>query len=87
VTSTTQAKYQTLSGSVKEALWRHSILEELLFKQDRPTTIDQENKSMVALTNYLTNYACTKYIDVVHHFIRENMKEKIVGTVPQTTWK
>ena len=77
-TSTMQAKYQALSGAVKEALWIQSILEEMTFKQERYTVIDQDNKSMIALANHPMNHARTKHINVAHHFIRENIEDKMI---------
>ena len=77
-TSTTQAEYQALSGAVKEALWIQSILEEMTFKQEKYTVIDQDNKSMIALVNHPMNHACTKHIYIAHHFIRENIEDKMI---------
>ena len=68
-TSTMQAEYQALSGAVKEALWLQSILEELSFKQEEPTVINQDNKSTIALASHPLNHARTKHIDISHHFI------------------
>ena len=50
----------------------------MTFKQEKYTVIDQDNKSMIALANHPMNHAQMKHIDVAHHFIRENIKDKMI---------
>jgi len=47
--------------------------------------IDQDNKSMIALANHPVNHACTKHIDIAHHFIRENIEENMIALQYCTT--
>ena len=75
-TSSTQAEYQALSSATKEAIWLRNLLEELGFRQQEPTTIQQDNKLTITLVNNLTNHKQTKHIDIVHHFVCECIEEK-----------
>ena len=45
-------------------------LNRLGFKQDKQTTINEDNQGCIALSKYLTR---TKHIDIKHHFIRDQV--------------
>ena len=76
-TSSTQAEYQALSSATKEALWIRHFLDEIGFKQNT-TQIQQDNQSAITLANNPTNHNRTKHIDIAHHFIREQIEQKII---------
>src|SRR5208282_728635 len=70
-----EAEYITLCASVQEALWLHSLLEEIkypLFSLKVPTTIFEDNQSCIALAGNPIQYARTKHIDIKYHFIRDH---------------
>ena len=75
-TSSTQAEYQALSSATKESIWLRTLLAEIGFKQEHPTTILQDNQSTIALANNPTNHKRTKHIDIAHHYIWECIDTK-----------
>ena len=70
-TSSTQAEYQSLSSATKEALWLRMFLEEISFKQQDATVIQQDNQLIISLTHNPINHGRTKHIDIAHHHLRE----------------
>jgi tRNA A37 threonylcarbamoyltransferase TsaD len=66
--SSTQAEYQALSTTTKEAIWLCQLLNELGFMQTS-TMLCQDNQSMIALAKNLVHHNWTKHIDVQHHYI------------------
>ena len=70
-TSSTQAEYQSLSSATKEALWLRMFLEEIGFKQQDATVIQQDNQSTISLAHNPINHGRTKHIDIAHHHLRE----------------
>lgn len=51
--STTEAEYVAATLCVCQAVWLRNILEELHFKQDRPTSIYWNNTSTINLSKEL----------------------------------
>ncbi|HEV7738028.1 MAG TPA: Ty1/Copia family ribonuclease HI, partial [Chlamydiales bacterium] len=55
-----------------------SLLNEIRFRQEKPTNILCDNTGALALTKDVSYHARTKHIDVKHHFIRERVENKEV---------
>ena len=77
-TSSTQAEYHALSTAAKEAIWLRYFLEEIGHEQQAPTTILQDNQSMIVLAHNPINHNRTKHIDVIHHHIRELIESNAI---------
>ena len=64
VLSSTEAKYIAQMHMAKEALWLHSLLQELRFAPDDPLILNCDNQGVIALTKDNKFHMCTKHIDV-----------------------
>ena len=74
-TSSTEAEYQALASATSESLWLRTLLSELNFTQEQPTTIQQDNRSTIALAHNQINHQRTKHIDISHHHIRDCIEQ------------
>ena len=84
--STAEAEYVAADEATSQAIWLCRILEDMRGKQDKPTTINYDNKSAIAIKPTTINYDNkstiamtknpvhhnrTKHITIKYHFIRE----------------
>lgn len=87
--STTEAEYNALAETTKEVLWTRSLLEELGVRQEKSTTIYNDNQSTLKLVN--NDDACrrTKHMAVKVHFVRDEVKQETINTmfIPTTEQK
>ena len=67
--STMEAEYITAMHAVKEALWLHTFLAEIMWPLMRPITIHLDNVSAIAITKNNEYHPRTKHIDIQYHFI------------------
>ncbi|XP_042056179.1 secreted RxLR effector protein 161-like [Salvia splendens] len=67
--STCEAEY--VAVSVCHAIWLRSLLSELGWPQNEPTTIYVDNKSVIALSKNPVFHNRSKHIDTRYHYIRE----------------
>ena len=74
--SSTEAEYMALIQATKEAIWLRSLLAELNYTQERPTTLFEDNQSAIALARNPVHHARSKHIDIQHHFVREKIESK-----------
>ena len=54
----------------QEAIWLCQLLEQLRFKQDKPTLLLGDNQGAIALTKNPSNHPHTRHIQLHYHFIR-----------------
>ena len=73
VLSTAEAKYMAVAATTQEAIHLRALLEELGFKQKKPTLIYQDNQSSIAIAHNDTSNRRTKHIDIRYHFVRERI--------------
>ena len=71
--STTEAEYMAAAAAAQEAIWIRTILNELGFKQHRPTIIFEDNQGCIKLTENGVSHGRTKHIDIRHHYVREQV--------------
>jgi transposase InsO family protein len=74
--STCEAEYIAISSVVQEVIWTNSLLKELSFAQTNPTQIHCDNTAAIHLSNNDTSHSQTKHIDIRHHYIRDEVKNK-----------
>lgn len=74
--STTEAEYIALSSAAQETIWFRTLLQELGYKQDDATIVNEDNQGTIALANNPVAHSRTKHIDVRNHFIREKLASK-----------
>ena len=69
--STAEAEYVTTAEATSQAIWLRRILEDMGEKQDKPTKINCDNKSAIAMAKNPVHHSRTKHIAIKYHFIRE----------------
>ncbi|GJY86666.1 retrovirus-related pol polyprotein from transposon TNT 1-94 [Tanacetum coccineum] len=76
--STTEAEYIAMSGCCAQILWMRSQLKDYGFEFNKiPLYCD--NKSAIALCcNNVVQHSRSKHIDIRHHFIREQVENRVV---------
>jgi len=75
--SSTEAEYMALTQATKEAIWLRFLLSEILdgqYKKLPSITIFADNEGCIALVHNPEYNACTKQIDIQHHFVREKVE-------------
>lgn len=83
--SSTESEYGALTRAGKEAVSGKATLKDLNQRQQRPTRIHCDNQSAIALTHNPRFHACTRHIEVAHHFIRHLFQTKQVDVQYITT--
>nr|GEY20896.1 copia protein [Tanacetum cinerariifolium] len=82
--STTKAEYIAMSGCCAQILWMRSQLTDYGFDFNKiPLYCD--NRSAVALCCNNVQHSRSKYIDIFHHFIREQVERGVVELYFVTT--
>ena len=76
--SSTEAEYLGANDAAKEAIFLRRLLTDLGIQQISPTTIYQDNKSCIAMTNNPSHHTRMKHIDVKHCYIRELVERKAI---------
>ncbi|GJU77844.1 retrovirus-related pol polyprotein from transposon TNT 1-94 [Tanacetum coccineum] len=75
--STTEAEYIAMSGCCAQILWMRSQLKDYGFEFNKiPLYCD--NKSAIALCCNNVQHSRSKHIDIRHHFIREQVENRVV---------
>jgi hypothetical protein len=68
--STTESEYIAAAHAAKEALWLHSLIEQLFDEKLSPTTMFSNNQSTITLAKDHQYHVQTKHIDIQYHFIQ-----------------
>ena len=79
--STCEAEYIAVAACTCQAMWLKYILSELYLAQEGPITIYVDNKSTISLAKNLVSHCRSKHINIKYHFIREQVKNKIIELV------
>ncbi|GKA81211.1 hypothetical protein Tco_0787903 [Tanacetum coccineum] len=75
--SITEAEYIAMSGCCAQILWMRSQLKDYGFEFNKiPLYCD--NKSAIALCCNNVQHSRSKHIDIRHHFIREQVENRVV---------
>ena len=69
--SIAEAEYVAIAEATSQAIWLRRILEDMGEKQDKPTKINCDNKSAIAIAKNPVHHNRTKHIAIKYHFIRE----------------
>jgi hypothetical protein len=62
--------------AAKEAIWLRAILSDLAHSPTEPTSIHCDNLGTIVLTKDSTFHACSKHINIRHHFVRERVESQ-----------
>jgi hypothetical protein len=79
--SSTEAEYYAMTHAFKEALWLQVFLGFLHFPIPRPFPIISDNQAACSLSNSPAISACSKHIDIRHHFIRAHVQDGSFSTI------
>src|SRR5579859_419301 len=69
--SSTESEYMALTQAAKESIWIQRLIEELGIPIANVNVIYADNQGSIALAKNPEYHACTKHIDIQHHFVRE----------------
>ncbi|GJU14045.1 retrovirus-related pol polyprotein from transposon TNT 1-94 [Tanacetum coccineum] len=75
--SSTEAEYTALSGCCSQILWMRSQLTDYGFKFNK-IPLYRDNKSALALCCNNVQHSRVKHIDILYHFIKEQVENRIV---------
>jgi len=77
--SSTEAELIALNESLPQIIWLRNLLEELGYPQRQPTTIFQDNKSTIIISNKgHSNKGNTKHMHVRYFYIKDKIDDKTV---------
>ena len=76
--STAEAEYVAMASAAQEATWMRQLLEDLHLKQSKPTVINEDNQSAIAVARNPQSHSKMKHIDIRYHFIREKVLDDTV---------
>ena len=76
--STCEAEYMALAAAIQESKFLRNLLTELYVLCSVPTTIFCDNQSAIFLSKNPVQQQRSKHIDIRYHFIRDEVKSKIV---------
>ena len=76
--STVEAEYIAAVHAAKEVAWLWTLLQELGMGQQKPTILNADNQSAIALCRDSKFHARTKHMDIRYHFIREMVENGIM---------
>ena len=71
--STLEAEYMAESLTARQVIWLRMVLAELGFRLAKPTTLMVDNQGAISYSTNPVHHACTKHIDIQHHFVREKI--------------
>lgn len=77
--SSTEAELYSLSEGVREAIWIRKFLNEIQFGTTKPTIIEQDNKSTIAIAKNPIHHQRVKHIDIKLNHMRQYLdKQELV---------
>ena len=76
--SSTEAEYVAACTCSLEVVWLRRLLDQLGFKQNKPTVLLEDNTSAIALANRPSIGRRSKHIDVKYHKIRELVRDRVI---------
>ena len=71
--SSMEAEYMAASLATREAMWLRTLLKELGFELEGPTTLHTDNQSAIQFAKNSGFHARSKHIDIQYHFVREKI--------------
>jgi hypothetical protein len=78
VLSTAEAEYMVVTQATHKGIWLQSLLSNLSCAPTSATILHSDNQSSIALACNPIHHACTKHIDIQHHFIQEHIESSKV---------
>jgi len=72
--STMEAEYVAMGQTVREVMWIKKLLVDITDGVETKTKVFCDNQGAIALTRNPENHTRAKHIDIVHHFINDEVK-------------
>ena len=69
---------QLKQNILQEMIWTRTILQELGFKQQKSTTIWEDNSGCIAISKNPIHSNRLKHIDLKYHYVRNQVKEEYI---------
>jgi hypothetical protein len=76
--STAEAEYMAISATVQELKWLTQLLTEMQMKVKLPITLYCDNQAAISISENDVHHHRTKHIDIRHHYIRDEMRNKFI---------
>ena len=73
-----EAEYMELANTGRQAAWLRSFSGEIGFPIEGPISLCSDNQAAIFLTINPAVERRTKHIDIRHHYIWEQYKEKVI---------
>jgi hypothetical protein len=83
--STMEAEYMAVARVAQDVIWLRTMLSELGFTQNNPSTIFEDNKSCIIVSSTHKQHIGLKHVDIKYHFIKDrvrNVKDIILHPIP-----
>ena len=77
--STTEAEFVSAAFGACQAVWLRNVLEEMGSSQEDGTVMFCDNSSTIKLSKNLVLHGRSKHIHVRFHFLRELVKDGVIG--------
>ena len=76
--SSVEAKFKGMAKGLCELLWLRRLLIEIGFGPNSEMNLFCDNKAAIDIFHNPIQHDRTKHVEVDRHFIRHNLKEKII---------
>jgi hypothetical protein len=76
--SSTEAEYDTLSKATTAAIALRDLLQELGYECPEPTSLFEDNKSTIALTESAGNWGRSRHYQVRYNFVKLAIKDRVI---------
>ncbi|XP_047270365.1 secreted RxLR effector protein 161-like [Capsicum annuum] len=73
--SSAEAEYRSIAATVVELIWLQGLMKEIKVDIELPTVIHTDSKSAMQIAYNPVYHERTKHIEIVCHFIRENINK------------
>ena len=76
--SSAEAEFKGMAKGLCELLWLRRLLTEIGFGPSYKMKLFCDNKAAIDISHNPIQHGRTKHVEVDKHFIRQNLKEKII---------
>ena len=83
--SSTESEYMAAGAAAQELMWLRELLREIGFEQHGSTSIYEDNRSCINLSENPMFHKRTKHILVRYHYIQDLVQKGFVKLIPLAT--
>ena len=77
--SSTEAEYIALCSAAQEAVWLRNLMQSVHVKQEKATTIHEDNQGAIVLARNPKDHPRTKHIEIKYHYVRETVEKNHIN--------